>query len=1020
MLLFFLSTGLAGAQERPHPDLPAARFARRDLTVAAGAEVQRGETPSRSPAGGEGEAFGKTVVSVAYTSDGPVDPEEVSRLIEVRAGRPLTDDATSSTIRNLFATRQFSDIRIEARDEPGGVAVTVNLFRSYRVKPLKFSSAPVSRAELRRVAGFPEGSTYQAEAVAQGVAAIKRRLAEEGYLQARVTPEVSLNPATFDARVLYRIEAGKPARAAAPFFDGKIEPYTAPLLEKRLRLKPGDRYRESKAKADAARLTEFLHKQTRLKGTVELIAAQPTEEGRVMPVYRITVGPEVLFESKGIKPKTVRSQVHAMLEGQVFDEDLVLQYVEQKRKDLQGSGYYRAKVDYLMTQKTPEEPLIVTIVVDQGAKYRIEKIAFAGNRSVKEKDLLAIMVTRRKGLPLLRPGHLVDDELTGDVSSILGYYQTRGWINAKVDKPQVTDGSKPGRLVVTVPILEGPRAVVADLRVEGAEHAGEAAAEKNLLVKRGAFYNPYQVRQDVFNLQTWYHDHGWREAAVKDQVSVSADGSRAEIAYRVEEGERTFFGKTIVRGNARTQTARVTRLLAWKEGRPFSEAEILETQRNLSRTGVFRRVDLRPQPADPKTQARNVEIDLQEGRPLSLLYGIGYQLAPDAQENRNDPFAIGGVSYNNLFGRMESAGFEAQYAPLSGRGRIQLSFREPFLFNRNLPLTVVSFYTREPIQQVDIRRLGTVVESSRFYGKYLRLAMRYEYQRITPVNSEDLSNIEKENFPRFDRPIEESTIGPNMFYDRRDDVVDPHGGYYVTAGYKYAFPILSARARYHKLSGQAGRFWKVGDSVLAVALRTGAIWPYGPSDIQVPIAERFFAGGRSTNRAFDTDLLGVPGSTVDYNAQATPHTGAGDGSCATGSRVFPELTAWDCDFGPRIVGGNGFLSFNAELRIPIYGGFGATVFYDASQVWRDVSQIRFALEGDDGLRQGVGIGLRYMTPIGPVRVEYGWPVSARTITYNATTTDAGGNTVILDCSGHPCAATTKEKGRFFVSIGYPF
>jgi outer membrane protein insertion porin family len=994
-----------------------------------------------------GDAFGKTVVSVACTSDGPVDRDEVSRLIEVKAGRPLTDAATSATIRNLYATRQFSDIRIDANDAPGGLAVTVELFRAYRAWPLKFSSAPVARAEMRRVVGFAEGSVFQSGAIAQGAEALKRRLAEEGYLQAQVAPEVSFDPATFDARVLYRINAGKAARVAAPFFDGTIQPYTLAILQKNMHLKPGDRYRESKAKADAARLTDFLHKQTRLKGNVDLIAAQATDDGRVMPVYRILVGPEVLFETRGIKPKTVRSQLHALLEGQVFDEDLVLQYVDQKRQELQGKGYYRAKVDYSMTQKTPEA-LVVTVIVDQGAKYRVEKIAFAGNQSVNEKKLLALTVTRTKGF--LRSGHLVDEELAGDVSAILGYYQAGGWINARVDKPQVTDGSKPDRLVVTIPILEGPRAVVADIRVEGAEHAGDAAAEKKLLVKRGAFYNPNQVRQDVFNLQTWYHDHGWREAAVKDEVKVSADGTRADVAYRVEEGERTFFGKTIVRGNTRTRIARVNRVLAWKEGQPYSEADVLETQRNLSRTGVFRRVDLRPQPADPGKLTRNVDIDLQEGRPLSLLYGVGYQYAPDVSENRNDPYAIVGVTYNNLFGRMQSIGFEAQFAPISQRGRFQATFREPFLFDTQFPLTFVTYYRVEPIQDIDIRRFGTVVETSKYYGKFLRVALRYAYERIEPVNPADLSNIEKENFPSSDRPILQSTIGPNFFYDRRDDIIDPHTGYYLTAQYKYAFPFLSAEARYHKLSGQGAHFWKVGSSVLGVSLRAGAIWPYGPQDIQVPIAERNFAGGRSTNRAWDTDLLGVPGvadpktsivdsskATVDYNAQATPHTGSTPGSCAS---AFPTLTAYNCDYGPRIVGGNGFLAFNTELRIPILGGFGATVFYDVAQVWADVSRIRLTLNGADGLRQGVGVGLHYMTPIGPIRLEYGWPVAPRTITYNATltetVTDDKGNTKTitrpLDCSGNPiglpapsapppaCTATTRESGRFFVSIGYPF
>jgi outer membrane protein assembly factor BamA len=150
---------------------------------------------------------------------------------------------------------------------------------------------------------------------------------------------------------------------------------------------------------------------------------------------------------------------------------------------------------------------------------------------------------------------------------------------------------------------------------------------------------------------------------------------------------------------------------------------------------------------------------------------------------------------------------------------------------------------------------------------------------------------------------------------------------------------------------------------------------------------------------------------VDYDTQATPHRGTGTGSCAP---AFPTLTAWDCNFGPRIVGGNGFLSINAELRIPIFDGFGGTVFYDASQVWQEPSRISLSIEGTSGLRQGVGVGLRYMTPIGPVRAEYGWPVSPRTIPYDVTTTDSDGNKIILG------SATTREKGKFFVSIGYPF
>jgi len=970
--------------------------------------------------------FGRTVVSVVYTSDGPVDEGEVSRLVSIRSGEPLTEETTGSTIRNLFATRRFSDVRIEAEPVEGGVAVIVHLFRSFRVNPLKFDDGvSVSKEEMRRVIPFSEGAVFQAEELEEGAGALKRRLDAEGYIASIIQPEVFFDRRTFDAEVIYHIEAGKPARTAPPLFDGDIRPFTREELLKKVRLDPGDRYRESKARADADRMTKFLQRNARLRGTVELIAAQPTEDGRVMPVYRITVGPRVVFRTRGIRESRVRREVRDLLEGQIFDEDLILQYTEKARRGLQRKGRYRAKVDYAMAEQGDE--LTVSITVEEGPKFAVEKIDIAGNDAVSDKQLKKLMVTQKKGLPLLRPGYLVDQVLKDDVDAMLGYYQTRGWVNARIADPAITEGSRPDRLIVNVHVTEGPRAVVESRNVVGAEHLSPDELEKILSVDPGKPFNPNQVRQDSFSLQNHYRDRGWREASVRDTWTLSPDGTSADVVYDVEEGMRSFFGKTIVRGNTRTGTDRITRLVTWDEGDPFSEQKVLTTQRNLTRTGVFRRVELRPQAADPANQTRPVEVEVREGRPLSLLYGFGYQYAPDALENRSDPFAIVGVSYNNLFGTMRSASIEVQYAPISERGRAVLTFREPFLFNHDIPLNVLGFYIREPIQKIDIERVGSVVESSKLFGRYLRLSMRYEYQRISAVNASDFSTIERE-FSKFDRPILQSAIGPNAFYDRRDDIIDPRDGYYLTASSKYAFPLAkcpiakvdTCYAHYLKMSGQAALFRPFGGGVFAVSVRAGAISSYGEEEgVPVPIAERFFAGGRSTNRAFDTDLLGIPGETVDPDTRATVHTDGGVGSCAD---TYPNRTGYDCDAGPRIVGGNGFLGFNAEYRFPIFGNLGGTVFYDAAQVWKRPADIRVALEGEDGLRQGFGVGLRYMTPIGPVRVEYGWPLDARKVPFNVILVDKNGKPV-EDENGKPVVlekATRKETGRFFFSIGYPF
>jgi outer membrane protein assembly factor BamA len=388
---------------------------------------------------------------------------------------------------------------------------------------------------------------------------------------------------------------------------------------------------------------------------------------------------------------------------------------------------------------------------------------------------------------------------------------------------------------------------------------------------------------------------------------------------------------------------------------------------------------------------------------------------------------VGGISYNNLFGRMLSAGLEGQIS-ISGRYRAQLSFRNPYFLDRDVTFTSFFFATREPIQDVDIDRLGFANELSHYFGKFLRVALRAEYQRIRPVNPGNLSLIEASDFPRFDQPIEETTFGPTAFYDRRDDLIDPHRGYYVGATVKRAFPILGAEARYTKFSTQGAYFRAVGNSVLAASARIGGIFPYGPSNIQVPIAERFFGGGESTSRGFPRDLLGIPGQTVDYNTRATPTgraNGAPPGSCAD---RYPNPVKdfdpkfFDCSSGPHIVGGNGFFAFNLEYRFPIFGDLGGTVFYDLGQVWQNFSDLNLRIEGDAGLRQTIGAGLHYMTPIGPLRAEFGFPLRPRTISFDVVTKEDSvtSPTGSVTRTRIPAAGSVKERGRFILTIGYPF
>ena len=223
--------------------------------------------------------------------------------------------------------------------------------------------------------------------------------------------------------------------------------------------------------------------------------------------------------------------------------------------------------------------------------------------------------------------------------------------------------------------------------------------------------------------------------------------------------------------------------------------------------------------------------------------------------------------------------------------------------------------------------------------------------------------------------------------------------------------------------------------MLGLNYKIGAIFPYDlAAQVPVPIAERFYSGGSSTGRGFATDLLGIPRVTVDYNTQATPivepdEVDAGS-SCAEQYPNQPNedvLILYNCEPGPRIIGGNGFMAATAEFRYPILGNLGISVFYDLAQVWPTPGTISFKVEGETGLRQSIGAGIHYMTPVGPLRLEYARPVDLRTIHYQVTATqttmrDADGN--FIPCDPSPCIlvrdATVKETGRIFLSIGYPF
>ena len=310
------------------------------------------------------------------------------------------------------------------------------------------------------------------------------------------------------------------------------------------------------------------------------------------------------------------------------------------------------------------------------------------------------------------------------------------------------------------------------------------------------------------------------------------------------------------------------------------------------------------------------------------------------------------------------------------------------------------------------------------------MGLRYAYQQIAPSNPEDLSTIDLEKFPKSAFPIKQSAIGPSFLYDRRDDVLNPQTGLLrgPLAG-NYAFPFLNADAHYGKVSGQAAWFASVLGGVLGVPRRAwGAIFPDGRRRETRPFRspKSSSPGGSSTARGFDTDLEGIPACQRERLAGHRRLQHAGDAPLGNGHRdpapsSIPDA-ARSTTAAPARASSAATASWPGalEYRVPIARQPGHLGLLRSGAGLGDPGDIHFASRARTGLRQSIGAGLHYMTPIGPLRLEYAQPVQLRTIPFEVTSTvEPDGS----PCDPSPCklaTGSTKEKGRVLLSIGYPF
>lgn len=925
---------------------------------------------------------GRIVVSQQVTVAGRLVREPgVLDLIETRPGAPLDPALVRETIAHLAGLGRYEDVVVHADEAPGGVAVRYELMPLRRIERLEFrGDVGVSERLLRDQVFERVGEAPGFARVPEIVRVLERVYRDNGYLEPSLEPRVDPGAAGDSSSTLVvDVATGPRVQYASILVEGNA-PMPLAQVAAELGLERGDFYRRPDVEAELEELIGDLREKGYYEARADHMLTPSPDNRTATLTVDVDAGPHVtiLFEGYQLPSRLRRELVPIEREGSL-DEDLLEDSALRIEAHLREQGYRDADAEYARTPHDGE--LAVVFRISRGAQYRTSSAALAGNDTLSDADLR----------PLLRTAPdepLVDEVTSSDAARVAEYYRRRGFTQVQVEPVVIpaAGGNTPIPTEVRFQVTEGVRTLVGDITIAGGGAIPEPELRAAISSTSGQPYFQPQVAVDRDGLVLQYLNRGYRNAVVDAVVTFSPDRRTADVTFTIAEGPQVFVDHVLVVGNESTSAATIRREMVLKPDMPLGYADLAESQRRISAMGLFRRVRI-TELDHGSVDHRDLLVTVEEAPATTIGYGGGLEGGqrlrrsepggPAVEVFELAPRGFFELGRRNLFGRNQSINLFGR-ASLRTRAsttdvgpgeeeptgytlrdyRALGTFRAPRAFGTLGDLLITGFLEQGLRSSFNFTRRGARVELARRFSSSLSVSGRYVIER-TKLFEERFDPSDQPLIDRLFPQVRLSTASASVFRDTRDDVLGPTRGMLLGVDGVVALRALGSEVGfvksfaqgfiYRQLPGGRGIVLAAGARLgLAngferpVPRRDGAGDPVtGPDgqpivDIvdELPASERFFAGGDTSVRGFALDRLGTP-ETIDRNG-------------------FPK-------------GGNAVVVLNAELRIPVWRDLGAVTFVDAGNVFNRVGDFSFA-----DIRPTSGVGLRYRSPIGPLRVDLGF------------------------------------------------
>jgi outer membrane protein insertion porin family len=949
---------------------------------------------------------GRTVQSIELP--GVSGRDHLLQILPQKAGQPLDRDQVRESIRILFATGRFADIQAEAEPSGSGVLLTFTTSLNFFVGGIDVEGAPAhpNSNQVVNATKLQLGELHTQDKLDRALKNVRQLLQENGYYRARVTAESTSNVADQQVNILVHITAGEAAHVGevkltghATLSHGQVEDIAG--------MHPDDGVTAARITNSLQRLRKKFQKQQRVLAQVSIAEQQYHPDSNAVDyTYLIEPGPVVLIHAEGfhISHGVLKKEV-PVYEENALDDDLLNEGRRNLLDYLQSRGHFDATVD--IQRETAPDTLRVTYRIDPGPLHKFDLIEITGNKYFSRQILRQRLQIQPSGR-FLSHGHYSGELLKSDVASLQALYVSNGFREAKI-QTKVDDNYRgnENHIAVHIQIEEGPQTVVGSLHIGGNEKI-DVKAFPELYTTEGQPYSEQNLANDRESILNYYFNHGFSNANLEITTKPSPGRQNSEdITYTITEGDQFFVNQVMVAGLDHTRDYVVQREIQVVAGQPLSQGDLLDTQRRLYDLGIFSQVDTAVQNPDGSDSEKNVLVQVQEAKRYTFTYGFGLEFETGLPAGSTVPQGDTGVSPRvgfditrlNVGGRDQSLTFQSHVGRLQQRGLI--SYEIPKLFDNNrLKLFYTVFYDNSlDVSTFTSQRWEGKIDLRQQIGQLLpnystSITYRFDYRRVKA--SSIVPDLSPAEFSLFSLPAR--VAGPGLTYirDKRDNPLESTKGQYFTLDAFAASNYFGSQANYGRVLAQDATYYAFGRPnhkfVFARSTTLGleqvyhgsVVLPPGacqialltsscPSGISViPLPEVFFAGGGNSHRGFGLNQAGP----------RDPDSG------------FP-------------VGGTALFVNSEELRFPqtslpyLGDGFGFAIFHDMGNVftaghdlvtglmrWHqpDPSQCLltnpgvivpacetyFNNKGYDYTSHAVGLGLRYKTPIGPLRFDFGY------------------------------------------------